>query len=164
MNGSSELREWHAPSDLAEAVDLDVTPVMNMFVILIPFLVSMAVFTHFSILEFSLPPNVGTGLDISNGKPKLKLTVVLTRDYLAVTCGENMLDSIPLVRGEYNYPALQESLAAHRNATENQSEAVVAVRDGVRFKHVVTVMDRVKEKGFTRIGLSSATEDAVKGI
>ena len=30
----------------AEVADLDVTPVMNMFIILIPFLVSMAAFTH----------------------------------------------------------------------------------------------------------------------
>jgi biopolymer transport protein ExbD len=39
------------PSELVESADLDVTPVMNMFIILIPFLVSMAVFTNLSILS-----------------------------------------------------------------------------------------------------------------
>ena len=62
------------PSDAEEDTEVDVAPVMNMFIILVTFLISMAVFTHMAILEFSLPPNVGTGLDQSQGKPKLKLT------------------------------------------------------------------------------------------
>ena len=53
------------PSEAADVADLDVTPVMNMFVILIPFLVSMAVFAHVSIIEFSLPPNVGPSMAAS---------------------------------------------------------------------------------------------------
>jgi biopolymer transport protein ExbD len=39
-----------------ELFDLDVTPVMNLFMVLIPFLVSMAVFTHLAVVDFSLPP------------------------------------------------------------------------------------------------------------
>ena len=38
-----------------ETKDVDVTPVMNVFVILIPFLLLMAVFTKIAIIDFSLP-------------------------------------------------------------------------------------------------------------
>jgi len=39
-----------------DMIELDVTPVMNLFMVLIPFLVSMAVFTHIAVIDFSLPP------------------------------------------------------------------------------------------------------------
>jgi biopolymer transport protein ExbD len=45
-----------------------------------------------------------------------------------------------------------------------QDQAIVAVQDGVAFKHVVAVMDRCREAGFVHIGLSSATDDPRKGV
>lgn len=149
-----------APSEVAsEIIDIDVTPVMNMFIILIPFLVSVAVFTHLTIIEFSLPPNVGMGLDTSEGKPKLKMTVVVTSDYLAITHGDAMLDSIPVVNGEYDYTSFSKKLSIHRKEIDIKNEVIVAVRDAVRFKYVVKVMDRCRDAGFEKVGLSSAPEE-----
>ncbi len=154
-------KRQNAPSEVAaEVVNIDVTPVMNMFIILIPFLVSMAVFTQLAIVEFSLPPNVGMGLDKSKGKPKLKITVVITSDYLAITHGENMLDSIPKVGEDYSYDIFYRRLSARRNESDIKDEMVVAVRDAVRFKYVIKVMDRCRDVGFDKIGLSSATENS----
>lgn len=158
---NSILRSVRTPSEASGAdVEIDVTPVMNMFVILIPFLVSMAVFTHLSILEFSLPPNVGGGMDSSEGKPKLKATIVVTPSFLAITHGERMLDSIPIGSdGEYRLERFEALLRTRREQLEIRDEAVVAVRDAVRFKHVVAVMDRVRAVGFEKVGLSSATQN-----
>lgn len=143
----------------AEIIDIDVTPVMNMFVILIPFLVSVAVFAHMSIIEFSLPPNVGASLDNSNGKPQLKLTVVIANDYVAITHGENLLDSIPKISQEYNNSKLFAKLSEHRKNVDIKDEIIVAVRDAIRFKYVVAIMDRCREAGFLKVGLSSAPEN-----
>lgn len=152
------------PSDAVETVDLDVTPVMNVFVILIPFLITMVVFTHLAVLRFSLPPNVGAGLDGGSGKPKVKLTVVLTTDHIALTLGETLLDSIPLSNGTFDLNLLATRLSERRPSLELQDEAVVAVRDEVAFDKVVQVMDRCREAGFIRIGLSQATVNAHKGV
>ena len=149
-----------SPSEVvSETIDIDVTPIMNMFVILIPFLVSVAAFTHLTIIEFSLPPNVGMGLDTSEGKPKLKITVVVTPDYLAITHGDAMLDSIPVVDNDYDYESLVKKLSARRVESEIKDEVVVAVRDAIRFKYVVKIMDRCRDTGFNKVGLSSAPEE-----
>lgn len=140
----------------ADVVDVDVTPVMNMFVILIPFLVSMAVFAHLSILDFSLPPNVGTHLDPSQGTPRLRLTVVVTPGYLAVTRGAEMLDSLHAAEGVYELDSLRTVLGMRRQGGDEPDEVIVAVQDKVRFRHVVNVMDVCRASGFTRVGLSSA--------
>jgi len=147
-----------------ETIDVDVTPVMNMFIILIPFLISMAVFTQMSILSFSVPPDAGCGLDQSNGKPKLKMTIVVTNEYLAITHGEKMLDSIPTVENNMTTNILLEKLKTRRNDTGEQNEAVIAVRDAVKFQNMVRVMDACRSAGFQKIGLSSAASDVSGGV
>ncbi len=157
------------PSETAEEViDIDVTPVMNMFIILIPFLVSMAVFTQMAIIDFSLPPNVGTGLDTSKGKPKLKITVVINKEYCAVTHGERMLDSIPCIGEEYNYEKLGTQIALRRKEVDIKDELVekgIKAIDGRLEKFFVakgkiTADDKTAIMG--RISGSSNIEEAVK--
>ncbi len=153
------FKKSRSPSEAAaEVIDIDVTPVMNVFIILIPFLISMAVFTHLSIIEFSLPPNVGVGLDEAAGKPKLKLTIVVAKKYLAISHGENLLDSIPVNGNEYE--ELYKKLLARRETADIRDELVVAVADAIPFQQVINVMDRCRDAGFEKVGLSSAPEEA----
>lgn len=152
------------PSETEGLPEIDVTPIMNMFVILIPFLVSMAVFTHLSVLEFSLPPNAGSGLEDTGEKPKLKLTIVAAESYTAIIIGETMLDSVSLVNDNFDYAIIAEKISQYREKTEVKNEVVIAVRDKVKFERIVTIMDKCKEAGFEKLSLSSATEDPVKGV
>ncbi len=152
------------PSETASEIELDLTPMMSMFLILLPFLVSMAVLTHLSILEFSLPPNVGPGMGgPSTEKPRLKLTLVIAPDYLLVTHGERMLDSLPLTRGNYDFDRITAILAGRKKELGLDNELVVASRDRIRLKNIVTLMDRCKAAGFEKIGLSSATDNPGEG-
>ena len=151
------------PSDMAEA-DVDVTPVMNMFVILIPFLVSMAVFTQVSIIDFSVPPDAGQASAQPSGKPKLKLTVLLTESFLGVVEGDALLDSLPMLdNGQYAFDSLKHALTARRPQSDFPDEVVVAVRDGIAFKYAVKAMDVSRESGFTKIGISGAAADPPAG-
>jgi biopolymer transport protein ExbD len=158
MIGSYFASRRPAPSEAAgENVELDVTPVMNMFVILIPFLVSMAVFTHLSIIEFSVPPNVGVGLAAAeNEKPRLKLTVVAAETFCSLTLGDSLLDSLPRTAADYPIEELRIRLVARRAVLAVQDEVVVATRDKVQFKDLVALMDVCRESGFEKIGLSAA--------
>ena len=152
------------PSEAAAEIELDLTPMMSMFLILLPFLVSMAVLTHLTILEFSLPPNVNTG---SGGptpeKPRLKLTMVMAPEYLLVTLGDRLLDSLPNIDGNYDFGRLTDILVRRKQELRLENELVVASRDQVRLKNIVALMDRCKAAGFEKIGLSSATADPREG-
>ena len=147
------------PSEAAE-IELDLTPMMSMFLILLPFLVSMAVLTHLTIIEFSLPPNVGPGLaGINSEKPRLKLTMVLTPQYLLVTHGDRMLDSLSITDPADDFATVPALLANRKKELNLDNELVIASNDRVRLKSIVTLMDRCKAAGFDNIGLSSATSD-----
>ncbi len=165
MNKLSLTRHTRTPTEAAEEVlEIDVTPVMNMFVILIPFLVSVAVFTQLSIIEFTLPPNVGEDLSPSSKKPVPKLTVVVAPNHLLVTLGEKQLDSLAAPRGRYAFDALRRALETIRAEIEVSDNAIIASRDSIRFKHVIGAMDACREAGFEKIGLSSATFQPKEGI
>ena len=164
MKQLSLLKNLGLPSNETEAeIDLDTSPIMNVLVILIPFLASVAVYTQLAVLNLSLPPNVGAGLSLESGRPKLKLTVVISPERLAVTYGEKMLDSLPRVNGAYDYAGLAERLKARREAVAVRDEAVVAVRDAVLFKYVVDVLDVCRASGFTKSGLAAAADDPGAG-
>lgn len=155
----SLYRSIRPPSQVAHTEDLDVTPVMNMFIILIPFLVSMAVFTRMSIIEFSLPPNVGVQMNQSQVKPEPKLTIRIGGDYVGVVLGEELLDSLPVVSGTFPMEALREKIRIRKSLHGYSGEVVIASLDGIAFKHVVAVMDICRDAGLEKIGLSSATGD-----
>jgi biopolymer transport protein ExbD len=157
------FKENRLPSESLDENDIDITPMMNMFIILVTFLVSMAVFTHIAIIDFTLPPNVSGGLDMSQGKPKVKITVRLGSDFLGIVLGDKLLDSLPVVKGDFPFKTLATQLAERRKTAAVQDEVVIASLDEIAFKQVVRVMDICRETGFARVGLSSATVSAESG-
>ena len=152
----SSSRRHSTPSEVADEVfDIDVTPIMNMFVVLIPFLVSMAVFSHFAVHKFYLPPNAGSNLN-SNGKVKFKTTVVVDNRYLLITLGGELIDSISIKDNTISPKRFEKSLFLSQSQSEDSLKVVVSPKDNVKIKRVVKTMDRCREFGFTSIGLSSA--------
>ncbi|MBF0431176.1 MAG: biopolymer transporter ExbD [Fibrobacteria bacterium] len=141
------------PSNNVDLIDLDVTPIMNMFVILIPFLVSMAVFAHYSVLEFSLPPNAGIG----NGGPKkaeLKLTVVMRSAGFDLTVGDSLMNTVQMDINSHDYSQLEEALEEVKERLTRKDEVVVAVNDGIKFDKVVQVMDACRNSGYAKVALA----------
>ena len=165
MKDLSALKSGFLPTEAVEQeVDLDTTPIMNVMIILIPFLASVAVYIQLSVLNMSLPPNVNAGLDASAGKPRLKLTVVVHPSWIGVTYGEKLLDSLA-VSADSAYPIspLLAQLKLRREEAEIKDEIIIAVTDPVRFKDVVDIMDACRGAGFSRPGLASATDNPQEG-
>jgi biopolymer transport protein ExbD len=152
------------PSTASGDIELDLTPMMSMFLILLPFLVSMAVLTHLTILEFSVPPNVGGAGATTAEKPRIKLTMVISPRYILATYGERMLDSLPVVNEAYDFGRVDSLMARYVKELNLENELIIASSDHVPLKNVVALMDRCKAAGIAKIGLSSATSDPREGI
>jgi biopolymer transport protein ExbD len=165
MKTLSLFSKTFVPSDAMEPeIDLDVKPMMNVLIILIPFLVSVAEYTRLAIIDMSLPPNVtSVGGAGAGEKPRLKLTVVVTPSSFCVTLGESMLDSISRSSAQNPYDTLAARLSNRRLTAEVKDEVIVAPRDGIQFSYVVRVMDACRKTGFDKISLASATENPVDG-
>lgn len=153
------------PSEVVEEdMELDITPLMNIFIILVAFLISMAIFTRLAIVEFSLPPNVNSEMNLSDQKPAPKLTVRLDPVYIGIILGEQVLDSLPVIKGEFPFVVLSERLAMRKKDNNATGEIVVASVDAIPFKLIVRTMDICRVAGFEKVGLSSATLDPGSGL
>jgi len=112
-------------SDEGEIADADVTPMLNLMVILIPVLLTSSEFVKVGTIELKLPEAAQTGAggggqNIAEGA-KLELGVVITSKGFNVfsyfkaedkiqTQGEKQAD-IPLVNGAYDFDALGAKLS-----------------------------------------------------
>ncbi|HMA65108.1 MAG: ExbD/TolR family protein [Fibrobacterota bacterium] len=148
------------PSEaLEEEIELDITPLMNIFIILVAFLISMAIFTKLAIVEFTLPPNVDSSMNNSEEKPQPKITVRLDKLYVGLVLGDKLLDSLPVVNSEIPFDSLSMRLKLRSSETDFKGEIVVASVDQIPFKTIVKAMDICRGAGFSKVGLSSATTD-----
>lgn len=153
------------PSEVAdEDLELDITPLMNIFIILVAFLISMAIFTRLAIVEFSLPPNVNSEMNSSDHKPVPKLTVRLDSKYIGIVLGDKILDSLPVINGQFPFDELSKKLTLRISDDNPSKEIVVASVDQIPFKLIVRAMDICRGAGFEKVGLSSATEDPESGL
>ncbi|MCP4545173.1 MAG: hypothetical protein GY835_01755 [bacterium] len=134
---------------------------MNMFIILIPFLVSMAVFSHLSVLQFSLPSDGNTGR--VEDPQELPLTVAMTSRELAVTRGDLILATVPNVESGYDFSRLVAALIALTDGGARLDNITIAIDDEILFSEIVACMDHCREAGFIDVGLANGTNLARHG-
>ena len=146
---------FRAPSEVSD-VTIDVTPVMNMFIILIPFLVSMAVFSHLAVHRFSLPGNDGAG--VARTADELPITVAVAVDRIAVARGEWILAETARSAGAgHDFAALGEALAGVRRDLPDVPRVVVAVDGPIVCSDVVACLDECRDAGFEDVALAGGT-------
>ena len=138
-----------------ETFDLDITPMMNIFMILIPFLVSMAVFTQIAVVEFSLPPAQTPGAAGADEQTKeLDISVVVTPTGFQIVGTGRKLDMMPKVQGEYQFEQLRALLKAIKFQYPSQKSVVLVFDGEVLYDDIVKFMDICRESQFPDIGLS----------
>ena len=146
----------NTPSLAAGELEVDVTPVMNMFIILIPFLVGMAVFSHLAVHAFTLPADEGPGR--ASLAEDLPLTVAVAVDRVVVARGGIALGTAPRGAAGYDLAALSVLLAEARRSLPGVARVVVAVDDPVVCDDVGACLDRCRDAGVADVGLASGTD------
>ncbi len=136
-----------------ETIDLDMTPVMNLFMVLIPFLMSMAVFTQLSIIEFSLPPAQTEG-DAAESTKELDISIVVSENGFRIVGTGKKLDLIPKVRGKYQTEKLRTLLKAIKFQYPSQKSVVLVFDGNTLYDDIIKFMDVCRESQFPDIGLS----------
>jgi biopolymer transport protein ExbD len=137
-----------------ELIDLDLTPFMNIFMVLVPFLAVMAVFTKISVLDFSLPPAQVEGAAGTQANKELDVSIVITDDGYRIVGTGKKLDLLPKIRGQYQLEQLRALLKAIKFEYPSQKSLVLVVGPDVLYDDVIHFMDVCRESQFPDIGLS----------
>ena len=128
-----------------ESTGLDVTAFINLIVVLVPFLLSTAVFTRMSVLDLSLPAQ-STGALEQLSAEKLNLEIEIRAD--AIEVGDRiggLIQRIPRTQsGHYDVAALATLALAIKEKFPDKTDATVLPEPNVPYDVLVQVMDSLR--------------------
>ena len=144
----------------AESTELELTPVMNLMVVLIPLLLTSAQFIRLGVIEMNLPPAIGAS-GISAAVPKevekkLDLSVTITdagfylASSLAVALGEKGEGpTIPKTADDkYNYAELNHQLYKIKQKAvgvfRDADKIIILAAPDIDYQTVVSTMDATR--------------------
>ncbi len=129
-------------SRLREEPELNITPFMNLMVVLVPFLLLMAVFTSLSVVKLALP---GDQIDKQDKEPPIQLEVVLRKDRIDIQDrGSDLLGQYAIKNGKDDYVALQAKLIQIKIQFPDVKAASILAEDDVDYGRIIETMDKVR--------------------
>ncbi len=146
-------------------IPLDIRPVMNLMVVLIPILLYSAEFVKLSIRELNLPPakaaGQGPGQQKQEKEKRFGLTVIISKDgfyignksgYLSAEGEEQAAKGQPTIPvledGSYDFDALQKKLLEIKTKIENQGfvdekSVIISAEADIPYKYIIKAIDYV---------------------
>lgn len=122
--------------------DIDVTPLLNVMVVLVAFLIFSAVFSRISIQELVLPTQGSGGAN--SDKPQVTIEVIVRKDGLELTEGRNIIATFPKVGKEYDLQRLSESLFPLKEKYSDKQDVTILLEPDIDYESMIQVMDAVK--------------------
>ena len=126
-----------------EAADLNVTPFMNLMIVLVPVLLLSMVFTHTTVIDLNFPAGDAASGEID--PDAVHLEVVVQQDKLVVADGRGgVIKSLPRVDGEYNYKELSLVMQELKRRMPEKEDITVLLQEETDYQTLVSVMDKVR--------------------
>lgn len=144
--------------DIEEA-DLDITPFMNLMIVLVPVLLMSLVFSQITILQLNLPDL--TGSVTQSAERNRQLEVVLRKSGIEVFFPSGVLvkrieDKQTDDGKEPDYETLSLVLQEIKKRVQKKSDVLLLSEADVSYQDLVSAMDTVR--GFTTVVATSAVE------
>jgi biopolymer transport protein ExbD len=127
-----------------EVAHLEVTAFINLIVVLVPFLLSTAVFTRLAVLDLTLPAQ-NSGVEQLKVED-LQLEVVIRPDALDV--GDRiggLIQKISNTNGSYDTQALSTLMQQIKSKFPEKTGATILAQPDTSYDVLVRVMDAVRE-------------------
>jgi biopolymer transport protein ExbD len=125
-----------------EEAELEVTPFMNLMVVLVPVLLLSLVFTHTTVIDIDFP----AGESAEAVDPNLvHLEVVVRGDSLVVGDGRGgPIKTLPRVDGKYDFEALTLVMQELKRRMPEKRDITILLEQETDYQTLVSVMDRVR--------------------
>jgi biopolymer transport protein ExbD len=136
-------RVRHRKHKHQDAADLDVTPFMNLMIVLVPVLLLSMVFTHTTVIDLNFP--TGEGASDAFDPDAVHLEVVVKGDTLVVADGRGgTIKTIPRVDGVYDFAQLSLVMQELKRRMPEKQDITVLLEQETDYQTLVTIMDKVR--------------------
>jgi biopolymer transport protein ExbD len=126
-----------------EAADLDVTPFMNLMIVLVPVLLLSMVFTHTTVIDLNFPS--GEAAAGTADPEAVHLEVTVAAEALVVADGRGgVIKRVPAKDGEHDYATLSEVMQELKRRLPDKRDILVRLEQDTPYQTLVSVMDTVR--------------------
>ena len=144
------LRRMRKPTELL------LVPMIDIFTVLVTFLLMTAVFSRITIVELDLP-SAASG---PPSAPTFRLEVIVRKQGLELTNGSALIAAIPKVEGAYDLKTLSELALSLKRDYPDANDASVLLEPDIAYDDLIQVMDAIRS---TELPADSAPESAAPG-
>ncbi len=126
--------------------DLNVSPYMNLMAVLIPFLLSVTVFTRLAVLEIYLPPPSEDTQEAREEQetPSFLLTVIIGDEGILVTNRDEILAFVPVQGEGHQFGNLSKIMKGIKKDFPGEDTAVILSKPDTTYGTLISVMDSVQ--------------------
>jgi len=138
------MRKRLSRSRQKEQEEMDITAFMNLMVVLVPFLLITAVFTHLAIIELHLP-SLGDSAQSKKDKPSFNLQITIHDDALLLSDTRGgLIRRIDKTGKSFNYQILNSTLIQVKARFPDKTNATILAEPRTEYDTLVQVMDAVR--------------------
>ena len=131
---NTQARRTYKPAGLL------LVPMIDVFTVLVTFLLMTAVFARIAIVQLDLPSSAGGKVS----EPEFRLEVIVRKEGLELTNGNDLIASIPAVDGEHDLKKLSELAVSLKREYPQTDSASVLMESDVRYDNLIQVMDAIR--------------------
>jgi biopolymer transport protein ExbD len=120
--------------------ELLLVPMIDIFTVLVTFLLMTAVFSRITVLELDLP----SGQAAQVTQPAFRLEVILRDEGFEVTNGQDRIAAVPKVQGQYDLKALTDLALSLKREHPDVDNASVLLEPEIEYDNLIQVMDAIR--------------------
>lgn len=126
---------------IRKPAEVMLVPMIDIFVVLVTFLLMTAVFSRVTILQLDLPSADQGAAPVV---PEFRLEVIVRESGFELTNGESLIAALPKVDGEYDFAMLAQLAQQLKSENPNVDDASVLLERTVKYDYLIQVMDAIR--------------------
>lgn len=126
------------------AVDIDITAFMNLMVVLVPFLLMTAVFSHTAVIDLNLPKKNGSS-QANNNKDKFSISITIRKDALYLNDNKNgLIKAIKMKDKAHDFDVLTGVLKQVKARFLSLKAITILSEQDTPYSDIIKTMDSVR--------------------
>jgi biopolymer transport protein ExbD len=141
---------------MRKPAELLLVPMIDIFTVLVTFLLMTAVFSRITILQLDLPSSSATSV---GAPPAFRLEVIVRHEGFELTNGSKLIATIPKVDGEYDFKSLTDLAVQLKREYPDANDASVLMERDVEYDYLIQAMDAIRTAEVTESDPEATTAD-----
>lgn len=140
----------------AGETDVNLTAVMNIFLILIPFLLLTAAFVRIAVLELTLPSldRAGQHTAVQKAESTVLNILMIKETALQLNSPGLQFAEINKLADDYDWPELRRQLQRIKEKFTESEDIIISPTGTIRYETIIVIMDQCREAGFPNISIT----------